>query len=163
MIDELVWATSKLVTFPSRRWVWESRRPSASPRQRGETTVPTNRGKAQLPRTRPVGLEICHLVSCERSLCAQHWRPARCETFWTVLEESPLWHSRDSLSVIPDLECCCVTRMLKASGRSTSGGVVKLGGGVLSCWAKKPQSVALSCWESELFSAITIRWAFRVT
>ena len=30
-----------------------------------------------------------------------------------------------------------------------------LGGGVLNCWAKKQQSVALSSWESELFAAIT--------
>ena len=30
-----------------------------------------------------------------------------------------------------------------------------LGGGVLNCWAKKQNSVALSSWESELFAAIT--------
>ena len=30
------------------------------------------------------------------------------------------------------------------SRRSTSGGVVTLGGGVLNCWAKKQKSVALS-------------------
>ena len=43
----------------------------------------------------------------------------------------------------------------KTSRRSTSGGVVTLGGGVLNCWAKKQKSVALSSWESELFAAIT--------
>ena len=43
----------------------------------------------------------------------------------------------------------------KTSRRSTSGGVVALGGGVLICWAKKQRSVALSSWESELFAAIT--------
>ena len=43
----------------------------------------------------------------------------------------------------------------KISRRSTSGGVVTLGGGVLNCWAKKQNSVALSSWESELFAAIT--------
>ena len=43
----------------------------------------------------------------------------------------------------------------KTSRRSTSGGVVSLGGGVLNCWAKKQKSVALSSWESELFAAIT--------
>ena len=32
----------------------------------------------------------------------------------------------------------------KTSRRSTSGGVVTLGGGVLNCWAKKQKSVALS-------------------
>ena len=37
----------------------------------------------------------------------------------------------------------------KTSRRSTSGGVVTLGGGVLNCWAKKQNSVALSSWESE--------------
>ena len=42
----------------------------------------------------------------------------------------------------------------KTSRRSTSGGVVILGG-VLNCWAKKHKSVALSSWESELFAAIT--------
>ena len=42
----------------------------------------------------------------------------------------------------------------KTSRRSTSGGVVTLGGGVLNCWAKKQKSVALSSWESELFAAI---------
>ena len=36
-----------------------------------------------------------------------------------------------------------------------SGGVVTLGSGVLNCWAKKQTSVALSSWESELFTAIT--------
>ena len=41
----------------------------------------------------------------------------------------------------------------KTSRRSTRGGVV--GGGVLNCWAKKQRSVALSSWESELFSAFT--------
>ena len=41
----------------------------------------------------------------------------------------------------------------KSSRRSTSGGVVTLGGGVLNCWAKKQKSVALSSWESELFAA----------
>ena len=45
----------------------------------------------------------------------------------------------------------------KTSRRSTSGGVVTLGGGVLNCWAKKQKSVALSSWESELFAAITSR------
>ena len=35
----------------------------------------------------------------------------------------------------------------KTSRRSTSGGVVTLVGGVLSCWAKKQKSVALSSWE----------------
>ena len=43
----------------------------------------------------------------------------------------------------------------KTSRRSTSGGVVILGGGVPDCWAKKQKSVALSSWESELFAAIT--------
>ena len=43
----------------------------------------------------------------------------------------------------------------KTSRRSTSGGVVTLGGGVLNCWAKKQKSVALSIWESGLFAAIT--------
>ena len=43
----------------------------------------------------------------------------------------------------------------KTSRRSTSGGVVTLGGGGLNCWAKKQKSVALSSWESELFAAIT--------
>ena len=43
----------------------------------------------------------------------------------------------------------------KPSRRSTSGGVVTLGGGVLNCWAKKQRSVALSSWESELLAAIT--------
>ena len=43
----------------------------------------------------------------------------------------------------------------KTSRRSTSGGVVTLGGGVLNWWAKKQKSVALSSWESELFAAIT--------
>ena len=43
----------------------------------------------------------------------------------------------------------------KTSRRSTSGGVVTLGGGVLNCWAKKQKSVALSSWESELFAVIT--------
>ena len=43
----------------------------------------------------------------------------------------------------------------KTSRRSTSGGVVTLGGGILNCWAKKQKSVALSSWESELFAAIT--------
>ena len=43
----------------------------------------------------------------------------------------------------------------KTSRRSTSGGVVTLGGGVLDCWAKKQKSVALSSWESELFAATT--------
>ena len=43
----------------------------------------------------------------------------------------------------------------KTSRRSTSGGVVTLGGGVLNCWAKKQKSVALSSWESELFAAVT--------
>ena len=42
----------------------------------------------------------------------------------------------------------------KTSRRSTSGGVVTLGGGVLNCWTKKQNSVALSSWESELFAAI---------
>ena len=36
----------------------------------------------------------------------------------------------------------------KTSRRSTSGGVVTLGGGVLNCWAKKEKSVALPSWES---------------
>ena len=35
----------------------------------------------------------------------------------------------------------------KTSRRSTSGGVVTLGGGVLNCWAKKQNSVAMSSWE----------------
>ena len=35
----------------------------------------------------------------------------------------------------------------KTSRKSTSGGVVTLGGGVLNCWAKKQKSVALSSWE----------------
>ena len=43
----------------------------------------------------------------------------------------------------------------KTSRRSTSGGVVTLGGGVLNCCAKKQKSVALSSRESELFAAIT--------
>ena len=43
----------------------------------------------------------------------------------------------------------------KTSRRSTSGGVVTLGGGVLNCRAKKQKSVALSSWESERFAAIT--------
>ena len=43
----------------------------------------------------------------------------------------------------------------KSSRRSTSGGVVIVGGGVLKCWAKKQKSVALSSLESELFAAIT--------
>ena len=43
----------------------------------------------------------------------------------------------------------------KTSRRSTSGGVVTLGGGVLNCWAKKQKSVALSSWERELSAAIT--------
>ena len=42
----------------------------------------------------------------------------------------------------------------KTSRRSMSGGVVTLGGGVLNCWTKKQNSVALSSWESELFAAI---------
>ena len=42
----------------------------------------------------------------------------------------------------------------KTSRRSMSGGVVTLGGGVLNCWAKKQNSVALSSWESELFAAV---------
>ena len=44
----------------------------------------------------------------------------------------------------------------KTSLRSTSGGVVTLGGGVLNCWEKKQKSVALSSSESELFAAITL-------
>ena len=44
----------------------------------------------------------------------------------------------------------------KTSRRSTSGGVVTLGGGVLNSWAKKQKSVALSSWESELFAEITL-------
>ena len=43
----------------------------------------------------------------------------------------------------------------KTSRRSTSGGIVTLGGGDLNCWAKKQKSVAPSSWESELFAAIT--------
>ena len=43
----------------------------------------------------------------------------------------------------------------KVSGRSTSGGVVTLSGGVLTCWARKQRSVALASWEDDLFSAIT--------
>ena len=43
----------------------------------------------------------------------------------------------------------------KTSRKSTSGGVVTLGGGVPNRWAKKQKSVALSSWESELFAAIT--------
>ena len=43
----------------------------------------------------------------------------------------------------------------KIRQRSTSGGVVILGVGVLNCWAKEQKSVALSSWESELFSATT--------
>ena len=43
----------------------------------------------------------------------------------------------------------------KTARRSTSGGVVTPGGGVLNCWAKKQNCVALSSWESELFAAIT--------
>ena len=43
----------------------------------------------------------------------------------------------------------------KTSRRSTSGGVVTLGFGVLNCWEKKQKSVALSSSESELFAAIT--------
>ena len=35
----------------------------------------------------------------------------------------------------------------KASRRSTSGGVVTLGGEVLNCWTEKLKSVALSSWE----------------
>ena len=30
-----------------------------------------------------------------------------------------------------------------------------VGGGVFNCWAKKQKSVALSSWESELFSVVT--------
>ena len=56
-------------------------------------------------------------------------------------------------------ELLCYTDADWASGksprRSTSGGVVTLGGGVLNCWVKKQKSVALSSWESELFAAIT--------
>ena len=36
----------------------------------------------------------------------------------------------------------------KTSRRSTSGGVVTLGGGVLNCWAKKQKCVAPSSWEA---------------
>ena len=43
----------------------------------------------------------------------------------------------------------------KTSRRSTSGGVVTLGGGVLDCWAKKQKSVALSSRESGRFAATT--------
>ena len=43
----------------------------------------------------------------------------------------------------------------KTSRRSTSGGVVTLGGGVFNCRAKKQKSVALSSWERELFAATT--------
>ena len=61
--------------------------------------------------------------------------------------------------MIPDLKNSCYTdadwASDKTSRRSTSGGVVTLGGGVLKCWAKTQKSVALSSWESELFAAIT--------
>ena len=43
----------------------------------------------------------------------------------------------------------------QVSRRSTIGGVVTLGGGVLRCWARKQRSVELSSWEDEVFSAIT--------
>ena len=41
----------------------------------------------------------------------------------------------------------------KVSRRSTSGGVVTHGCGVLSCWAEKQRSVARSSWQSGQFSA----------
>ena len=60
--------------------------------------------------------------------------------------------------MIPPEELLCVADADWASDetsrRSTSGGVVTLGGGVLNCWAKKQKSVALSSWESVLFAAI---------
>ena len=97
-------------------------RQSASFRRRGETTVPANRGKAQQPRTRLVGLEKCHLVSCERQLLLP--TPKTC-TAAKVLDgtrrKSP-WHGRDSPSVVPDMKgSFFFTRMLSWLQTKVSG------------------------------------------
>ena len=105
--DELALARSKPVTSPSRsgRCVWASRRQSAPSGRRGEPGVPANRGKAQLPHTRPVGLEVCHLMS----LPAQPLLPAletckQRDVLQGACGKLP-WHGRDSVPAIPDLEC----------------------------------------------------------
>ena len=55
-------------------------------------------------------------------------------------------------------ELLCYTDAVWASddfSELNERGVVTLGSGVLNCWAKMQTSVALSSWESELFTAIT--------
>ena len=75
------------------------------------------------------------------------------------LRKSPVaWQAFPFRDPRPRVLLCCADADWasdKTPRRSTSGGVVTLGGGVLNCWAKKQRSVALSSWESELFSAIT--------
>ena len=63
-------------------------------------------------------------------MISQSWRLASSEAYWTVFEERGVaWQGFGQ--------------------RSTSRGVVTLGGGGLGCWAKKQRGVALSSWERE--------------
>ena len=97
--------------------------------------MPANRGKDQLPGARPVGPEVWTVP--EESTCCMAGLPFRDPRPGVLLCYTDADRASD-----------------RTSRRSTSGGVVILGVGVLNCWAKKQRSVPLSSWESELFSAI---------
>ena len=118
---------------------WESRRQSA-PLRRREASVPADRAEAF--RARPVGLEVCHFVSCQRSLCSQTWRLARSKK---MLDGAPgkspvAWLGFsvcDPGPTVPPFYVDDDWASDKVSRRSTSGGVL------------------LSSWASKLLSAIT--------
>ena len=97
------------------------------------------------------------LVSAVSSLCIGDMRAAK--RVGRYLRKAPVARQGFPFHDPRPEELLCYTdadwASDKTSRRSTSGGVVTLGGGVLNCWAKKQKSVALSCWESELFAAIT--------
>ena len=128
----------------------------------------------------PAGPEVA--TSCLTSAVSspRPWRHESGEASWSILEESTSCKAWQGFLFLGDMRAAKrVGRYLrkapvawqgflflacytdadwasdKTSRRSTSGGVVTLGGGVLNSWAKKQKSVALSSWESELFAAIT--------
>ena len=121
----------------------------------GKTLVSANHSEAQLSCARPTGSDVRNFLCGKCCLVALHWRHESGEASWTILEGSS-----GCLAGFPSSKkLLCYTdadwASDKTSRRSTSGGVVTLGGGVLNCWAKKQWCVAPPSWESELFAAIT--------
>ena len=107
---------------------------------------------------RSTGPKVCNFMSGKCCLVAWPRGHASGEAGWTYLRKAPVaWLGFPFHDPRPG-ELLCYTdadwASDKTSRRSTSGSVVTLGGGVLNCWTKKQNSVALSSWRRELFAAL---------